>query len=188
MCCCPLRKTGLVSSWLREKDASWKSELKLGSQNTSDTNCNVYFERVSYPFFLLMNSHEPRTYCRAIEELIYLTLKSISDGRYLSESEWGILIISIMFITKGLCTLRRMRTLANAKCTIFHQIGILFYLVWNLCYTSFGISERALLVRSEQNICVSVLWALHRSAAAGQPFFFFPPPVMIPLSRSKCYF
>ena len=78
-----------------------RSELKLGSQNTSDTNCNVYFERVSYPFFLLMNSHEPRTYCRAIEELIYLTLKSISDGRHLSESDGGIVIIYIMFIAKG---------------------------------------------------------------------------------------
>ena len=61
---------------------------------------------------------------------------------------------------KGLCTLRANALARKCEMYDFYSFGILFCLVINLCYTSFGISERALLVRSEQNICVSVLWAL----------------------------
>ena len=57
-------------------------ELKLGSQNTLDTN--VYLKRMLYQFSRLMDSNEPRTYSQTAEELAYLTLKSISDDRHLS--------------------------------------------------------------------------------------------------------
>ena len=49
---------------------------------------------------------------------------------------------------KGLCTLRQMCSLATAKCRIFPLIGNRFCLGGNLCNRSFGISERALSVRS----------------------------------------
>ena len=73
--------------------------------------------------------------------------------------------------TKGLCTLRHMCSLANAKCTLFPLIGIL--LSWRgtsvTPHSAFP-SERFSVLTSER-IRVSVLWALeYRKCRYGMQF------------------
>ena len=71
-------------------------------------------------------------------------------------------------LSKGLCTLRQMCSLGNAECTIFPLVGTLFCLACNLCNRSFGISERALSVGSEQNNRVMYLGPYRQEKFHGQ--------------------